>query len=120
MLTTNANSGPVFLTYRKNAVLQRLMVDDMNHRPLFHFTASRGWINDPNGLVFFKGEWHLGYQALWPRSWGHAKSRDLIHWKELPLMLTPDEAGDMWSGSAAVDWHDTTGMFSTQVSWWRH
>ncbi|MCY3556101.1 MAG: glycoside hydrolase family 32 protein [Gemmatimonadetes bacterium] len=87
------------------------------HRPQFHFTAKKHWINDPNGLVYFDGEYHLYFQHT-PGSmvhgrttWGHAVSTDLVHWKQLhTAALDVDETGWMWSGSAAVDHHDTGGF----------
>jgi fructan beta-fructosidase len=81
------------------------------YRPQFHFTPPHGWMNDPNGLVFYEGEWHLFYQYLDPKNWGHAVSRDLVHWEHLPIALEPDEHGAIWSGSAIVDSDDSSGLF---------
>ncbi len=85
-------------------------------RPQFHFTPQRNWMNDPNGMVFYEGEWHLFYQynpegEKWGHmSWGHAVSRNLIHWEHLPLAL-PERDGVMaFSGSAVVDWQNTSGF----------
>ncbi|MBC8161006.1 MAG: glycoside hydrolase family 32 protein [Roseiflexaceae bacterium] len=80
-------------------------------RPHFHFTPAAGWMNDPNGLVYFDGEYHLFFQYRKPRHWGHAVSRDLVQWQELPVALEPNALGEMWSGSAVVDWHNTSGLF---------
>ena len=86
------------------------------YRPQFHFTPAQNWMNDPNGMVYYQGEYHLFYQYnpfgdTWGHmSWGHAVSKDLVHWKELPVAI-PELGDEMaFSGSAVVDYENTTGF----------
>ena len=90
---------------------------DQPWRPQFHFTPPSNFMNDPNGLVYYQGEYHLFYQhnpqgAEWGHmSWGHAISEDMVHWRHLPLAI-PEEPGRymIYSGSAVVDWHNSSGL----------
>ncbi len=107
----------------RTAIYQSLMkkaADDPmryreQYRPQYHFSNFEGWLNDPNGLVYYEGEYHLFFQQSHPeiegKNWGHAVSRDLMHWEHLPIALFRDELGKIFSGSAVVDWHDTSGFF---------
>ncbi len=93
------------------------------YRPQFHYTMTKGWINDPIGMVYYKGQYHLfndhnpasrrfpgGRTSGEQSHWSHAVSPDLVHWKHMPIAVLPDKLGACWSGSGVVDWNNTAGL----------
>jgi fructan beta-fructosidase len=88
---------------------------DQTYRPQFHFTSRKNWLNDPNGMVYYDGEYHLFFQhkpttnPIPSKSWGHAVSKDMVHWEQLPHAIFPYGGGVIWSGTGAVDHHNTLG-----------
>lgn len=85
-------------------------------RPEFHHTPTYAWMNDPNGMFYLNGEWHLYYQygpygSMWNNmTWGHSVTRDLIHWEHRPSAIFPDAHGSIFSGSCVVDHENTAGF----------
>ncbi len=91
---------------------------DMNepYRPVYHFAPDYGWTNDPNGMVYSDGEYHIAYQANpygvrhFNMHWGNAVSRDLVHWTNLPFIVAPDSLGAIFSGSSVEDTYNSSGF----------
>jgi len=105
-----------FLPDPKNPLKER-------YRPQFHYTTIKGWINDPIGLVVYRGEYHIfndhnpfscgfpgGKTGGEQSHWSHAISTDLVHWKHMPIAVYPDKNGACWSGSGVVDWKNSAGF----------
>lgn len=90
------------------------------YKPVVHFTPPANWMNDPNGMVYVNGRYHLFYQYYpaapnWgPMHWGHAVSEDLLHWEHLPVALYPDELGCIFSGSCVLDRANVSGLGSIE------
>ena len=91
-----------------------------NLRPKFHFTPTENWMNDPNGLIFHKGKYHLFFQHnpsgnVWGNmSWGHSVSTDLIHWEYLPVAINCTDSSGIFSGSAVIDKKNTSSLGSIE------
>lgn len=106
-------------TNNQDAKLQNEVVtlsEETLYRPNYHFTPKKNWMNDPNGMFYYNGYYHLYFQYhpdsnVWgPMHWGHAISTDMITWRELPIALYPDELGTIFSGSTVVDIGNTSGF----------
>lgn len=131
-MLTFANAYGALVTTRKGALGSMPTIEEINQiiesesntqfnadrfRPGFHFSPPTSWANDPNGLVYYEGSYHLFYQYhpysnKWgPMHWGHAISEDLIHWQHAPIALFPDEHGAIFSGCCVVDWNNSSGLF---------
>lgn len=112
----DGDAGGLSKIYQDDKIAGQDSLYQERNRPQFHFTSRRGWLNDPNGLLFYEGEYHLFYQHNpyerdWENmSWGHAVSKDLVHWEELPVALHPDQLGTMFSGSSVIDYNNTSGF----------
>ncbi|MEZ3519257.1 MAG: GH32 C-terminal domain-containing protein [Muribaculaceae bacterium] len=94
---------------------------ETKYRPLFHHSPLNGWMNDPNGMFYKDGKWHLYYQrnpygSKWQNmTWGHSVSSDLINWEHLPDAIRPDGLGSIFSGSCVIDHNNTAGYGNDAV-----
>jgi len=117
--TVTSKQGDATLIFRIVVIRRKNAESYYNekYRDQYHWSVKEGWSNDPNGMVYYNGEYHLFHQFYtdtnWgPMHWGHCISKDLIHWEEQPIELYPDEYGTMFSGSAVVDETNTSGLFT--------
>jgi fructan beta-fructosidase len=96
--------------------MEHPMESKSRYKPLYHFAPSAGWMNDPNGLIYYEGSYHMFFQkdscesVFHNMSWGHAISKDLVHWEELENALLPDERGVIFSGCAILDKKNVAGF----------
>ena len=116
VVVQNMPAGSIcFKTMKQNSDKNYQIISE-KFRPEYHHTPERGWMNDPNGMFYKDGVWHLYYQynpygSLWGNMhWAHSTSKDLVHWEHQPVALTPDSWGTMFSGSCIVDKDNTVGF----------
>src|ERR1017187_2490352 len=109
-------SSLIFVFFLSTTYTNAQEIYKESYRPQIHFSPKEKWINDPNGMVYYEGTYHLFFQfypdsIVWgPMHWGHATSKDLIHWQQQPIALYPDSLGYIYSGSAVVDKNNTSGF----------
>ena len=115
----NVPAGSVcFKNLKQNDNVDFALIEE-KYRPLYHHTPKRGWMNDPNGMFYKDGVWHLFYQynpygSMWGNMhWGHSSSADLVHWKDEGVALAPDAWGTMFSGSCVTDNGNIVAMYTT-------
>ncbi len=105
------NTNPLMLRFNKS----RNDLSSDPYRPIYHYVNPEGNLNDPNGLCYWMGKWHLFYQAYPPEDtrqhWGHAVSKDLIHWKDLPYAIYPDPEYQCFSGTTFVEENRVIAMY---------
>ena len=106
----------LFLFSNSKLVFSQSPAYNEHYRPQFHFSPPANWMNDPNGMFYYEGEYHLFYQYypdgnVWgPMHWGHAVSKNMVEWQQLPIALYPDSLGYIFSGSIVVDKNNTSGL----------
>ena len=115
IIAISCNSDQKSMNNEKvNVSTKKLYNEDL--RPQFHFSPKENWTNDPNGMVYYKGTYHLFFQhnpvgINWGNmTWGHSVSSDMVHWEELEDAIVPDELGTIFSGTATVDWNNSAGF----------
>ncbi|CAH1212628.1 hypothetical protein PAECIP111892_03788 [Paenibacillus auburnensis] len=111
---TNGNAGLVVNSgtayFQNTYVTEASSYNNEKYRPQYHYTPMRGSVSDPNGLVYFAGEYHLFHQD--GGTWAHAVSKDMLNWKRLPIALPWNDYGHVWSGSAVADLNNASGLFT--------